>query len=120
MEKLHRIAAAASWAVCSTMAAWAFLVWASLTIGLPSGLAEAAMWLRSTEPMWLWSADRFMIWYGLLCAGSLSLWLGCRRADRRGIYLRGGFWLAVLNPFWPWPVLNALEWLVLWRSHQPL
>ncbi len=108
MGMLRRVAAAGSWAICGTMAAWLYLFWASQTVGLPSGLVGVAAWLRSVEPVWLWSADRSLVWYEMLCATVLSLWLRSRPADRRGVYLRVGFWLAALNPFWPQAALLAL------------
>lgn len=121
MAALRRIAAAASWAACGTMVVWTLLVYARLWWGgLPtSSLADFAAWLRSIEPRWLWSADRSLIWYELLCAGILSLWLSSRRADRPGMYLGGGFWLAVLNPFWPLLAMAVIGLLALRYSHRP-
>jgi hypothetical protein len=115
MAMLHRIAAAASWAVFGTMATWLLLMCG----GPPNGLAEFAARLRSIEPRWLWSAGWPFAWYEVLCVLVLSLWLSSRPADRPGMYRGGGFWLAVLNPFWPWLVAFALMVAgVLWPIRQ--
>ncbi len=115
MKKRVRIASLASWTMFLVMLIW--LPWAAYSYSQPSGLTTVinqpigahapqapsivlrfAATLRRIIPVWVWRLG--ILWYELLAIAELSLWINTNRANL-GVMPRIGFWLAIINPFFP-------------------